>query len=93
MGIKTKYKGYRAFQYLDAEYDYRTFPLTKGVGRVPECLIELSAAEEKRVRKIAKEVVFISLHDHPVLFPEDMQDLLAYSREGRQHTAYAALAD
>lgn len=93
MGIKTKYKGYQAYQYLEAGYDYRPFDLTKGVERVPEYLIPLSAEEEKRVSKIAREVVFISLHDHPVLFPADMQEVFAYSREGRQHTAYAALAD
>jgi membrane dipeptidase len=92
MGIKTKYKGYQAYQYLEAGYDYRSFNLTKGVSRVPEYLIPLLEEEETRVKKIANEVVFISLHDHPVLFPEDMREVFAYAREGRQHTAYAALA-
>ncbi len=93
MGVKTKYKGYQSFQYLEAGDDFQPFKLTKGIGRVPEYLIPLTAEEEKRVNKIAKEVVFISLHDHPVLFPEDMQEVFAYSREGRQHTAFAALAE
>ena len=92
MGIKTKYKGYQSFQYLKTGDDFQPFKLTKGIDRVPECLIPLTAEEEKRVGKLAKEVVFISLHDHPVLFPEDMQEVFAYAREGLQHTAFAALA-
>ena len=93
MGVKTKYKGYQSFQFLESGDDFRPFKLTKGIGRVPEYLIPLTAEEEKRVGKIAKEVVFISLHDHPVLFPEDMQEVFTYAREGRQHTAFAALAE
>ena len=93
MGIKTKYKGYQSFQYLKTGDDFQPFKLTKGIDRVPEYLIPLTAEEEKRVGKLAKEVVFISLHDHPVLFPENMQEVFAYAREGRPHTAFAALAE
>ncbi len=35
----------------------------------------------------------ISLHDHPVRFPADMNQTPAYNRTGRQHAAYAGMRD
>ena len=54
------------------------------------------AAEEGRELKPtdAHELaeLVISLHDHPVRFPADMEQTPEYNRTGRQHAAYAGLA-
>ena len=92
MGIKTEYKGYKSYQYLEAGVDYRAFKMTKEIDRVPEYLLPLDPAQEERAARIAKEFVFISLHDHPVVFPEDLSQIFEYAREGREYTAYEALS-
>ncbi len=93
MGKHHVYDGYTSFQYLDEGVDYRVFDLCDGDHIFPEYLIPLNADQEARVDKLAGDLVCISLHEHPVLFPTDIaRDVFEYNREGRQATAYAALA-
>ena len=83
--------GYRAFQYL-APDDYRAFLLAKETGRVPEELIPLSDAEERRVVALMAEHPIVSIHEHTAVFPEDPKEIFEYARQGRQVTGYAGLA-
>lgn len=92
MTIKSKFKNYKSYQYLDEGKDYRAFLMAPEIGRVPEYLVPLNAEEEKRAKRIAKDFIFISLHDHPVTFPADLSKIFEYSREGRERTAYNGLA-
>ena len=93
MGIKTAYKGYKAFDYLEKGKDYVNFVLGKADRRVPEYLIPLTEEQEERVLEIAKDKIFISAHEHPILYPEDMKkDLFEYKREGKQRCAYEELS-
>ena len=93
MGIKTAYKGYQAYEYLEKGTDISDLELSAGDRRVPEALIPLNAEQEERVRRLAEENVFISLHEHPVLFPEQIhRDVFEYNREGKQRCAYEALS-
>lgn len=85
------YAGYKAYQYLERK-DYKTVNLTKEIKRVTPYTIPLSKSEEERVKELAEKCIVISLHDHPVVFPEDMGDIFAYNREGRHHTAYKGLS-
>lgn len=90
--VKKGYKGYRSYQYLDRSKDYRSFKLSKEVDRVEPYLVPLSSEEEKRAERIVKEHVNISLHDHPTITPEDVNELMDYEREGREATAFEGLA-
>lgn len=93
MGIDKQYKGYKAFQYLEAGADYRYFELCDGDKIFPEYLIPLNDSQEERVKRIAKESICISLHEHPVLFPKHLDtDAFEFNREGRQPCAYEALS-
>lgn len=93
MGIKTAYKGYQAYDYLQKGVDISDIALCKGNHRVPEYLIPLTEEQEKRVNQLAKDNIFISLHEHPVLFPENIEsDVFEYNREGKQRCAYEALS-
>jgi len=93
MAKKRAYDGYTAYQYLEAGTDYRAFDLCVGDAIFPESLIPLSADQEARYEKLASDLIMISLHEHPVLFPKDIaRDVFEYNREGRQATAYAELA-
>ncbi|SKC76100.1 dipeptidase [Maledivibacter halophilus] len=93
MGIKKQYKGYKAYEYLEGGVDYREFELADGDKVFPEYLIPLTKEQEERVGRLAGEKVFISIHEHPVLFPKNIKkDVFEFNREGRQPCAYEALS-
>jgi membrane dipeptidase len=88
-----RYTGYTSYSYLEAGADYREFKLSPELGRMAAYTgIELSAAQQDRVRRLLTDSVVISLHDHPTVFPEDMTETIDYNRTGRQHTGYEGLA-
>jgi membrane dipeptidase len=82
---------YASYGYLDAGVDLSTFDLAPEFGRVPAYEGPVSPEERLRARRLMDEHLVISLHDHPVRFPNDMRDTPAYNRTGRQHTAFAGL--
>ena len=92
MGIKTAYKGYKSFDYLEADVDYKAFELANGDQIFPEYLIPLTEEQEVRVKKLAADTTCISVHEHPVLFPANMEEVFEFNREGRQSTAFDALS-
>jgi membrane dipeptidase len=84
---------YQAYDYLTPGADYRQFDLTPEFGRVPPYANGASAEERERSDRLLDESIVISLHDHPVRFPAQMEQTPEYNRTGRQHTAFAGLAD
>lgn len=89
---ETRYDGYRSFQYLEAGQDYRAYDLVDEVGRVPSRTVQVSDAEEERVRRLMGENVVISLHDHAMTVPKDTDKIIDYFSNGRVHTGYAGLS-
>ncbi|MDR3051183.1 MAG: dipeptidase [Oscillospiraceae bacterium] len=92
--MKAGYKGYQAYAYLDAGEDYPqiAWAAWDWAGRR---LLELPPDEEEGLRDILQRRPYISLHDHPTLFPEEISVLRATfdaMRSGRQFCAYDALA-
>jgi membrane dipeptidase len=92
MGVNKQYKGYQSYQYLEENSDYKSFTLAKEVGRVPSRQIALSPAEERRVQVLLAHNIAISMHDHPVVVPEDVSEIFEQKRRGRDFTGYAGLA-
>jgi membrane dipeptidase len=88
----TIYDGYRSFSYLKPGVDYDEFTLAKEFGRVPLHDMGLDEQQIERTRRLINENIIISLHDHPQIFPEDMNQVRDYIRTGREHTGYAGLA-
>ncbi|MBN2047709.1 MAG: membrane dipeptidase [Anaerolineaceae bacterium] len=91
MGIKTQYKGYKAYSYLEAGADYPEYQFADW-NWAGETLVPLSADEEAKVNQLAADKVFIALHEHPVYFPKEIGLTPAYNRDGREFCAYDALA-
>jgi len=91
LGINKKYDGYKAYSYLD-QNDFQRFKLADELHRVEEYLIPLSEEKEKRVINLARESVFISLHEHPTLLPENLNEVFQYTRVGRDHCGYEGLS-
>lgn len=91
--MKSAYKGYEAYSYLEKGKDIIDFKLCKGDKRVEEYLIPLNKEQELKVEKLAEKYVYISIHEHPCLFPDDInKDLRAYNTEGKQRCAYEAIS-
>ncbi|HYU20998.1 MAG TPA: membrane dipeptidase [Chloroflexota bacterium] len=87
-----RYLGYKSFQYLEPDVDYRPFKLAKEIGRVPPYQYPLTEAEQRRVDEILDRHPVISLHDHAFVVPDDVGEILEYRRQGRDWTGYEGLA-
>jgi membrane dipeptidase len=83
---------YSAYSYLTAGEDFPAFELAPEFGRVPPYAAGLTAGQEQAAARLLRDSLVISLHDHPVRFPQDMAETPQYNRTGRQHAAYAGLA-
>lgn len=92
MGANKQYKGYRSFQYLEEGPDYKGFKLASELGRVPSRKVQVSEAEEKRAQELLSGNVTLSMHDHPVVVPEDITEIFEQKRLGRDFTAFEGLA-
>ena len=92
MGKKKVYDGYKAYDYLEAGFDYRVFELCKEFGRVPPYFVPLSKGEEERFEDFIEKNIILDLHEHPVLWPEDMSQAMELQQMGRDFTAYEALS-
>ncbi|MFW6109139.1 MAG: hypothetical protein ACOC6N_01700 [archaeon] len=86
-----KYEGYRAYEYLEPGFDYKEFDLVKHP-RLESYYVSLSKREEERFESLLEELTVVDLHEHPVLWPEDMEKVPELHRLGRQFTAYEALS-
>lgn len=83
---------YTSYGYLQPG-EITEIPLAPEAGRVPPYDAALTEDQAQRVDRLLTDNIVISLHDHPVRFPDDMRDTPAYNRTGRQHTAFRGLAD
>ena len=92
MGLKTAYKGYQAYSYLEPGKDYPVYKFADW-NWAGEYLIPLDASQEKRVLELARDKVFIALHEHPTLFPFKIEETVAHARDGREFCAYEALSE
>lgn len=93
MGVKTGYKGYKSYDYLVRDVDYRYFKLEREMGWVEPYQLPLDSKQEDRYRKLAGDLVVVSAHEHTVVCPEDTSLLMDYEREGREHAGFEALSN
>jgi len=91
-GRPLRYAGYRSFDYLEADADYRPFALASETDRVPPFTVEVSDEQESRVWRLLAAHPAISLHDHLEVAPDDITTLDAWVREGRMATGFEGLA-
>jgi membrane dipeptidase len=86
------YDGYESFQYLEPTVDYKPFNLAKEIGRVEPYIYPVSEDQENRVQRLLEENIIVSLHDHTSVFPEDIDRIFEYVRQGREWTGYKGLS-
>ena len=90
MGRYKKYSGYKAYQYLEPGTDYVEVKLRDEIRKEWSYVFPLSKTEEERFERIVEKSVLVDLHEHPVVYPEDVYAI--QRNEGRQFMAYEALS-
>ena len=90
--MKQGYKGYKSYQYLTEDVDYKSFELSKEINRVQPYQIKLSDDQLKLFDEIVNESLIIDLHEHPTVIPKNLDDLKDYERSGREVTGFEALS-
>lgn len=83
---------YHSYAYLDAERDVRAFELAAEVGRVPPYVLRITPEQRAHADTLLRESIVISLHDHPTVFPQRIEECVEYNRAGRQWTGFEGLA-
>jgi membrane dipeptidase len=89
---RKQYSGYRAYDYLEPTTDYQAFKLAAELDRVPSQKVSVSPEEEQRAQRLLDEHVVISLHDHPIVMPEQPEQIFEQRRTGRDVTGYEGLS-
>jgi membrane dipeptidase len=84
-------EAYSSFGYLRPD-EIADIPLAPEAGRVPKYTMALTEDQTRRVDRLLSDNIVISLHDHPVRYPDDVRNTPAYNRTGRQQTAFRGLA-
>ncbi|WP_425148706.1 dipeptidase [Deinococcus sp.] len=87
-----RYDGYKSYSYLEAGADYRVWPLARELNRVPSRRPSVTPEQEARVRRLFRDELMISLHDHCFVAPEDLSQFLEFRRWGRDFTGYEGLS-
>ncbi|MFC7625584.1 dipeptidase [Microlunatus sp. GCM10028923] len=87
-----RYRGYRSFDYLEPEKDYRVFELAPEIGRVEPYDLGLTEEQTARVSRILREEHAISLHEHPKILTADPYQLREYNHTGRNAMGFEGLA-
>ncbi len=87
-----KYTGYRAFDYLEPNTDYQVFKLAAELDRVPSQKVAVTPEQEERVQRLLDDNLVISLHDHPIVMPEQPDQIFEQRRTGRDVTGYEGLS-
>ena len=91
---KPAYRGYKAYEYLEAGKDYKDFEWAQWdwAGRR---VVELSGEQEAMVKELLAKYPYVSLHDHPTFYPKDMSSIdhiYDSMRQGRAVCGYEALS-
>jgi membrane dipeptidase len=84
---------YTSYSYLSEGERFDKIKLAPEFNRVSPYEGALRAEDKSRAERLMRENITVSLHDHPVRFPDDMRQTPEYNRTGRQHTAFAGLKE
>jgi membrane dipeptidase len=55
-------------------------PLAKEIDRVPSSTVPLDHSQEQRFQRLMESLIMVDVHVHPMVLPEDMEQLTAYLR-------------
>ena len=65
--------------------------LAKQVDRVPSMIVPLDNQQELRFQKLMEQAILVDVHQHPMVLPEEMEELTAYLRANDYCWGYQAV--
>ena len=65
--------------------------MAQELDRVPSMLVPLDAQEELRFQRLMEEITLVDLHQHPMILPEDMEEITNYLRTDDYSWGYRAV--
>ena len=71
--LKSGYKGYKAYQFLEPGVDYTAFELAAEGNEFGEYIIDLTPEQEEFYEHVIAAHPMISLHEHPFCFPKHIE--------------------
>ena len=68
-----------------------TIAMARELDRVPSLTVPLDATEELRFQRLMEEATLVDLHQHPMVLPEDMEEITDYLRTDDYSWGYQAV--
>lgn len=68
-----------------------TISLAKEINRVASSTVPLDQAQEQRFQRLMESLIMVDVHVHPMVLPEDMEQLTAYLRANDYRWGYQAV--
>ena len=65
--------------------------LAKQVDRVPSMVVPLDNQQELRFQHLVEQAILVDVHQHPMVLPEEMEELTAYLRANDYRWGYQAV--
>jgi membrane dipeptidase len=65
--------------------------LAREIDRVPSSVVALDAQQERRFQRLIEQIVMVDVHEHPMVLPEDMEQLPDYLRTNDYRWGYQAV--
>lgn len=87
-----RYNGYKSFDYLEPDVDYKAFKLAPELNRVSSTQVPTTDEQEARVKGLFDNTLMISLHDHCFVAPDNLDEFFEFRRWGRDTTSYEGLS-
>jgi len=92
MGLKKREEDYESYDFLEEEEDYKGFTFPEKMNEGESYKVPLSKSEEDRLYSLLEDNIYISLHEHPTVTPDDMSEFVDYMSHGREWTPYEWLS-
>lgn len=65
--------------------------LAREIDRVSSSVVPLDAQQERRFQRLIEQIVMVDVHEHPMVLPEDMEQLPDYLRTNDYRWGYQAV--
>jgi membrane dipeptidase len=65
--------------------------LAREIDRVPSSMVALDAQQEQRFHRLMEQIVMVDVHEHPMVLPDEMEQLPDYLRTDDYRWGYQAV--
>ena len=67
-----------------------SIPLVSQINRVPSMTVDLTGEDERKYQEIVESILMIDMHEHPMVFPDNLDRFIEYLRNSDYEWGYEA---